>query len=119
MALIIVASANFIEVSLDGATDFDSETDLVALGLARNAPNGLRIRKIVFIPSAAQDEVIVRDNQNGPGMFRAITLGTYDMLKDEYREDGKIDRGKLVNPYIHANETVVGVANQAYVLFEL
>ena len=52
-------------------------------------------------------------------MFRAEVLGTYDILKDEYREDGKIDIGKLISIYIHANETVIGVANQAYVLFEL
>ena len=120
MALIIVGSRNFIEVSLDGFTNFDSETDLVALGLARNAPNGLRIRKIVFVPSAALDSVIVRDGQNGPRMFSAIDLlGTWDILKDEYREDSKVDRGKVVNPYIFANETVVGVENQAYVIFEL
>ena len=66
MALIIVASTNFIELSLDGTTDFDIETDLIALGLPLNAPRGLRIRKITFHPSAVGDEVIVRDGQNGP-----------------------------------------------------
>ena len=52
-------------------------------------------------------------------MFGGETLGTYDRLKDDYREDGKIDRGKLTSPYIHANETVIGVVNQAYVVFEI
>lgn len=120
MALIITATNNFIEVSIDGMTDFDSEADLVGYGMARNAPEGLRIRKIIFIPSALNDTVIVRDGQNGPRIFSAIDLlGTWDILKDEYREDGHIDRGKLVAPYIHANESVVGVVNQAYVIFEL
>ena len=119
MALIIVYSTNFIEVSLDGLTDFDAETDLVGFGMARNAPDGLRIMKIVFSPSAVGDIVLVRDGQNGPRMFDAEALGTYDKLKDEYREDGKIIRGKVMNPYIHANETVVGIANQSYVTFEL
>jgi len=119
MALIIVASTNFIELSLDGVTDFDIETDLIALGLTLNAPRGLRIRKITFHPSAADDIVIVRDGQNGPMMFGGETLGTYDRLKDEYREDGKIDRGKLTSPYIHANETVVGLENLAFVVFEI
>ena len=120
MALIITATNNFIEISLDGTTDFDAETDLVGYGLARNAPSGLRVRKVTFVPSAIGDDVVVRDGENGPRMFSAPdVLGTYDVLKDEYREDGHIDRGKLVSPYIHANETNVGVENQSYVIFEL
>ena len=120
MALIIVATNNFIEVSLDGTTDFDAEVDLTGYNLARNAPEGLRVRKITFVPSAAGDDAVVRDGENGPRMFSAPdVLGTYDVLKDEYREDGHVDRGKLVRPYIHANETNVAVENQAYVIFEL
>jgi len=120
MALFIVATNNFIEVSLDGLTDFDSEVDLVGLGLTMNAPNGLRIRKITFVPSAVNDTVYVRDGQNGPRAFSAVdVLGTWDTLKDEYREDGKIDRGKVMNPYIDGAETVVAIQNQAYVIFEL
>ena len=119
MALIIVSSANFIELSLDGTTDFDITADLIGLGLALNAPRGLRIRKITFHPSAVDDVVIVRDGQNGPMMFAGEALGTYDRLKDEYREDGKIDRGKLTSPYIHFNETVITLANLAYVVFEI
>jgi hypothetical protein len=120
MALIVNASNNFIEVALDGTTDFDADADLATYGLARNAPNGLRVRKIIFVPSQVGDQVIVRDGQNGPAMFLAINvLGTYDLLKDDYREDGHIDKGKLVNPYIHANESVVGVVNQAFIIFEL
>ena len=120
MALLITATNNFIQVSLDGVTDFDSQTDLVDYGLARNAPDGLRVRKITFIPSAQDDTVIVRDGQNGPIAFAAIdVLGTYDLLKDEYREDGHIDRGKVMIPYIHANECTIGSANNAYIVFEL
>ena len=120
MALIITDSPNFIEVALDGITDFDAGVDLVGLGLARNAPNGLRVRKITFVPSAINDQVIIRDGQNGPAMFSAIdVLGTWDTLKDEYREDGHVDKGKLVNPYIHANECTVAIQNQAFVIFEL
>jgi len=120
MALLISATNNFIELSLDQLNDFDSEVDLIGLGLSKNAPSGLRIRKITFVPSAQGDTVVVRDGQNGPRIFSAVNvLGTYDTLKDEYREDGHIDRGKLVRPYIHANECVVGLAHLAYVIFEL
>ena len=120
MALLINWSSNFIEVALDGITDFNPEVDLTPFGLARNAPDGLRIRKIVFIPSAINDTVVVRDTQNGPRIFSAIdVLGTWDTLKDEYRDDSKTDVGKVMEPYIHANESVVTVENQAYVIFEL
>lgn len=120
MALLVSATDNFIQLSLDTLTDFDSEDDLIGFGLARNAPNGLRIRKITFVPSAQGDTLVVRDGQNGPIVFAAVdVLGTYDVLKDEYREDGYINKGKLMSPYIHANECVVGFDHLAYVIFEL
>jgi len=120
MALAIVGNHNFIEVSLDGVTNFDSRYDLTGLGLMRNAPQGFRIRKIIFLPSAAGDTVYVRDGQNGPRAFSAVdVLGTYDTLIDEFKEDGKTDKGKVMIPYIDAAECVVGVANQAYIIFEL
>ena len=120
MALFINWTNNFIEVSLDGITDFNAETDLQLYGLARNAPDGLSIRKITFIPSAANDTVVVRDTQNGPRIFSAVDLlGTWDVLKDEYYENGKIDKGKIMNPYIHANDCNIGIVNQAYIIFEL
>lgn len=119
MALIIVASNNAIEVALDGATDFDSENDLLALGLAKNAPDGLSITKIRYNPSATDDEVIVRDGQNGPVMFKSIALGEYDITKDDFWMNGDRDKGKVFKPYIHANETIVSVENQAFVIFEL
>lgn len=123
MALFINWSTNFIEISLDGGvagTDFFADVDLMTYNMARNAPQGLRIRKIVFIPSAAADTVIVRDGQNGPRVFSAVNLlGTWDILKDDYRDDSKIDVGKVINPYIYNNERVIGIDNQAYIIFEL
>ena len=120
MALFVAATDRRIEISVGDAADFDAAVDLVAFGLTLNAPNGLRVRKITFVPSAQGDDVIVRDGQNGPRIFSAIdVLGTWDILKDEYREDGKIDRGQVMNPYIHANETNIAFPNLAYVIFEL
>lgn len=120
MALLITFSNRFIEISLDGATDFDPEIDLTNYGISKNAPDGLAVRKITFIPSAIGDTVVVRDGQNGPRIFSAIDLlGTWDVLKDEYNEDGKVAKGKIMNPYIHANESVIGIANQAYIILEL
>ncbi|MHA2064960.1 MAG: hypothetical protein ACXABY_11350 [Candidatus Thorarchaeota archaeon] len=119
MALIVTYTNNFIEIALDGSTDFDATADLPSYGVS-DAPSGLRIRKIVYVPSAAADQVIVRDGENGPAIFTAINaLGTYDVLKDDYREDGKSDRGKLMIPYIHASEVTVSVVNSAFLIFEL
>lgn len=120
MALLVAATDNFIELSLDALVDFDAENDLTGFGLARDAPFGLRVRKITFVPSAQGDTVIVRDGQNGPRIFSAVNvLGTYDTLKDEYRQDGHIDRGKVMSPYIHANECVIALPHLAFVIFEL
>ena len=118
MANLLNASKNFLSISLDGTTDFDSETDLVLGGLSKNAPDGLRIKRIRFDPSADGDEVIIRDGQNGPEIFRAVVLGRYDNLIQEYHEDGNMERGKVMNPYIHNNETVISNPNQASVVFE-
>ena len=120
MALLVAATEHFIELSLDDIIDFDATVDLIGFGLRENAPFGLRIRKITFVPSALNDTVVVRDGQNGPRIFSAVdVLGTWDLLKDEYREDGKIDRGKVMRPYIHANECVIAFDNLAFVIFEL
>jgi len=120
MALLVAHSVNFIELSLDALVDFDSTVDLVGFGLALNAPNGLRVRKITFVPSAQDDTLVVRDQQNGPRIFSAVNvLGTYDTLKDEYREDGYADKGKIMQPYIHANECIITLAHLAFVIFEL
>lgn len=120
MANVIVSSLNFLELSLDGITDFDPEADLVGLGLRANVVAGLRIRKITFVPSATDDTVIIRDGQNGPRLFSAIeVLGLYDILKDEYRDDSQVDKGKKMTPYIDAGEITISVANAGYVIFEL
>lgn len=120
MALLIAATRNFIEIALDTTFDLDLCNDLVTLGLIRNAEDGMRIRKMTFVPSFAGDGIIVRDGQNGPRIFSAVdTLGVWDLLKDEYREDGKIDRGKVMNPYIHASESIIAFDNNAFIIFEL
>ena len=120
MANIIVSSENFLELSLDGVTDFDPEADLMGLGLRANIIAGLRIRKITFVPSATDDTVVIRDGQNGPRLFSAVdVLGLYDILKDEYRDDSQVDKGKKMTPYIDAAECVIDTANAAYVIFEL
>lgn len=120
MALLIASTTNFIELSLDAVLDFNSETDLVGFGMNKNAPSGLRVRKVTFVPSAAGDTLVVRDGQNGPRIFSAVNvLGTWDTLKDEYREDGHVDRGKLMSPYIHANECIITLAHLAFVIFEI
>jgi hypothetical protein len=120
MALLIAHTDRRIELSLDALVDFDSTVDLVGFGLARNAPAGLRVRKISFFPSAQGDTIYVRDGQNGPIIFGAVNvLGTYDTLKDEYRDDSQVDKGQIMEPYIHANECIIALPHLAYIVFEL
>ena len=96
MALLVAATDNFIELSLDAAVDFDSTVDLLGFGLNKNAPSGLRVRKIIFVPSAQGDTLVVRDTQNGPRAFSAVdVLGIWDTLKDSFNEDGHVDRGPI------------------------
>ncbi len=118
MALIIVATHRFIEVSLDGVTDFDVTTDLSTLGLTRNAPNGLLVKKIVFHPSAVDDIVIVRDGETGPRVFGAEVLGTYDRLKDDFHGES-VHVGELMTPFIDATDCIIDSANNAYIVFEI
>ena len=93
---------------------------LVPSGLSRNPTLGLRFKKIIFVPSAANDRIVVRDGENGPIMFVAEALGTYDILKDDFTESGKYNNaGKLAQPFIDAGELTISVANSAYIIFEL
>jgi hypothetical protein len=113
MALAIKKTANFIEIALDGSTDFNALTDLVSLGFAKNPKSGLSVSKIVFVPSAEGDGVVVRDGVSGPRVFTAVgALGTYDILKDDFF-------GRNIALYIKASECTVGVAGSAFVIFML
>lgn len=120
MALFIVSSERFLELSLDGTTDFNSATDLVDLGMEKNAPDGMRVRKITFIPSAQGDTVVVRDGVGGPRVFSAVhVLGTWDLLKDEYFSNDKKVRGRIMTPFIESDECTVDTPNSAFLIFEL
>lgn len=115
MANIILMSRGFIEVSLDGYTDFDSRVNL-----ASAAPNGIRVRSIRFNPSGLGDDVVVRDGPLGPGVFRMPNcLGDWDVGVEYYGEDVmKGDLGRLMTPYIFGIEMNVLVENGAYIVFE-
>ena len=118
MANLVAATNNFIEISLDDISDFDSANDLIGLGLSRNPIRGLMVHKIIFVPSAVGDTVVVRDGANGPRIFTAQNvLGTYDILRDIYLSANR--PGKLMTPYIHANECTIGINNSAFLIFEL
>ena len=115
MANVVNHSAGNVDVSLDGTTDFDWTTDL-----PKAAPAGGKVKAIRWDPSAADDEVIVRDGANGPRIFKGgPALGDYDKEIEYYRGDERPDHGKPVSPYIHANECTVASPNDAYVYFDL
>ena len=115
MANIVNVSKNFIEVSLDGYTTFDVRVDLPRL-----APAGIRVRSIRFNPSALGDDVVARDGDLGPGVFRMPNcLGDWDVGVEYYGEDGpKGIRGQMMTPIIYGNEMNIAVENGAYITFE-
>jgi len=115
MANIVLTSRGFIEVSLDGYTDFDSRVEL-----GRAIPSGLRIRSIRFNPSALGDDIVVRDGPLGPGIFRMPNcLGDWDVGVEYYGQDVmKGDLGRVMTPYIYGDEMNVAVENGAYITFE-
>ena len=123
MPSLVSANNNFIEIAYTGNNDLNLTDSLRNLGLARNAPGGLRIRKITFLPSAAGDTIVIRDRANGPRVFSAIdVLGTYDMIKDVYESSHGAYKevlvtGKTMYPYIHAAECTI--SGTAIIVFEL
>lgn len=54
----IVYTDSGAEITFDGSTNWDSGS---SSGLAKDAPNGLAIRSLRFIPTATDDILIVRD----------------------------------------------------------
>ena len=112
MANTVVANARGVEVILDGATDFDWTTDLSKL-----APNGSRIKAIRWNPGAVDDEVTIRDGEGGPRIFKGgPALGEYDKEIEYYRGDERPEHGKVLSPFIDADECT---STSAYVYFEL
>lgn len=115
MANITVISRRFIEVSLDGYTDFDSRVEL-----GRPTPNGILVRSIRFNPSAQGDDIIVRDGPLGPSLFRMPNcLGDWDVGVEYYKGDvAKGDIGRVMTPIIYGNEMNIAIENGAYIVFE-
>lgn len=115
MANIVIEGRGSVDVSLDGVADFDWTADLTY-----TAPLGTKVKSIRFNPAATDDEVVVRDGENGPRIFQSNpAVDAHDVMIEYYGSaDGK-DFGKKVSPYIHASECTIGSINTAYVYFDL
>lgn len=106
-------SGGFIDIALDGIENFNCITDLVGLGASRNAPDGLRIKDILFVPGADNDRFVVRDGVGGPVIFDTQAIGDFDTQTKDYIKHKRID------VFIAANEVITATENGLRVVFEL
>jgi hypothetical protein len=114
MALTLTSTEHFISIALDGSTDFNSSTDLVSLGLSKNPTDGLSIKRIIFLPSAVSDKLVVRDGSlTGPAVFATGAVpAAYNICSMEYS-------GFRMVPCIKASECTIGTPGSGYVVFEI
>ena len=63
---IVNSSGSFITIIPDDSLDWDSKV---------NYPNGLRVWSVLFFPSAANDQICLKDGSDaGPTFFKAIDV---------------------------------------------
>ena len=79
MANTVVVGESFINVTLDGATDFDIAS--ATLGLADGARvNGIRAKSLQFVPAATDNILTVREGSaSGPVIFKCKAANAYDL----------------------------------------
>ncbi len=76
MALTVKAGLGVLNVTFDGATAWDLAS---SSGLTRDLSNGIKVRFIQMIPTAADDKLIVRETDaNGAVLFDGLAADKYD-----------------------------------------
>ena len=96
-----IRSGNFIEIILDGSTDWDITTTVAA--------NGVALKSIAFYPSAANDVLVVRDGSaTGTRIFSGKDVGGGGIIV--YYD------GIMAKPYIKASSCTLGTPANARVI---
>ena len=76
MANTIVVGKGTIHITFDGATAYDIAS---GSGLTNDPTDGLKVKSLLFIPSAADDAIVVRDEiAAGAPYFEALAIDAYD-----------------------------------------
>lgn len=99
----VVRDGNLITLTLDGSTNWDSQTDY---------PNGLAIHSIAFYPSAANDVLAIRHRSvSGPMVLYCKDTAGAGVVR--------YYPGALLKPYIVASELTLNTAANARVIIVL
>ena len=111
MANTTTTDGNFIEITLDGSTDWRWDADMDAFF---RIPTGVMIRSIGFKPSAANDVMVIRENGvDGAAIFSVKCADTTDDRVKYFNPPRKI------RPVIDATDITLGTAANARVYLEL
>ncbi|RLI49220.1 MAG: hypothetical protein DRP09_20825 [Candidatus Thorarchaeota archaeon] len=110
MAAITTVKGRVIEVTWDTASgNWNIVDDLPGF-----AKSGLLISNIRFDPSAANDELLIREGSNtGPALFRRTADGVAD------QREGSFPRGSRIFPYILFSEQTFTTFGDVSIIFNL
>ncbi len=101
MTLNIVAGGDFVEITPDGATNYDSQETF---------PVGMYLTSIEFVPSADGDVLKVREGgATGPIICR---------IKGSDGERKKYFHMSLAKPFIRAGDLTLGTASNARIIIQ-
>lgn len=96
----------FEVASLDANWTMANETHITSA-------KGIRIKSIWFVPSGANDVMVIRDGSaTGPRMFYGIALNASEPIRWSY--DGAIKK-----PYIQQSDLTLAASANARVIFDL
>lgn len=103
---------NSAEVRLDGSTDWLWNSDLP--GELKSHPNGIFLKAIRFHPGAANDEMIVREEDAyGPALFQVKCANAYDD-RIQYFEGVRLHK-----PVVIASQCTLGASASSKLFFEI
>ena len=104
-------SGRFVEITLDGTTDWLWSQDLTS---PFNNPAGIHVRCIQFQPSAANDVMVIRNGGvDAAAIFRVKCADTTDDRPRGYNPEAPM------RPVIDASDITLGTAANARVYIEL
>ena len=84
MSITVNTSGLFTQITPDGSSDWDS---------ASAFPDGMRVKSVLFYPSAANDVICIREGgATGPVIFQAKDVEGRGLLLDF--------QGNLIHPYL-------------------
>ncbi len=115
MANVVAVSGGFIQITHDGATNYDMTGS--ANGLTKEASDGHAIKSIQFNPSATGDKMVIREGSlTGPIFFECTCTDIYDNKCKYFDQTGPKRNIKL---FIAGADVTIDTPANASLLIEL